>query len=211
VARSLGIDVGVRKGLDLVLLEDDRLSSSARRVPVGGLFAHLEAWRPDVVCIDSPPAFGNGGPRETEVALRRRGISLYATPWDPAKTGHAFYGWMHEGQKAFRVAARAGYGLFDRLHVRGSAMEVFPYACAVVLHGSLRPKAVPKEPWRREALRRAGIDDRTLAGIDQVDAALAAVVGLRALEGTFTAFGDPGEGVIVLPCREADLPARYLS
>jgi predicted nuclease with RNAse H fold len=99
--------------------------------------------------------------------------------------------------------------LFDGTHPRGSAMEVFPYACAVVLHGRLRPRDICKEPWRREALRRAGLDDSGLRGIDQVDAALAAVAGQRALEGAFVALGDPSEGVIVLPCREAELPSRY--
>ncbi|BCZ24053.1 hypothetical protein MTY59_39080 [Mycobacterium senriense] len=48
-----------------------------------------------------------------------------------------------------------------------------------------------------------------LPSIDAVDAALAALTGLRALEGQFTAIGDPAEGVIVVPV--APLPAAPLT
>jgi hypothetical protein len=45
-----------------------------------------------------------------------------------------------------------------------------------------------------------------LATIDLVDASLAALTGLLALRGEFTALGDPDEGTIVVPVRE--LPNR---
>jgi hypothetical protein len=45
------------------------------------------------------------------------------------------------------------------------------------------------------------VDVATLRSQDEVDAALAALTGLLALEGEFVAVGDPDEGVIVLPCR----------
>ncbi len=51
-----------------------------------------------------------------------------------------------------------------------------------------------------------------LASTDQVDATLAALTGAVALEGGFTAVGDPEEGVIVLPVdrlpREPFLPTH---
>jgi predicted nuclease with RNAse H fold len=210
VTFALGIDVGVRKGLDLVLLEGLRVAGSARGVTLDGLRAWVGRWRPDVVAIDSPPRFGQGRPRATEVAVRRLGIRLYATPWDPRRAESRFYDWMRVGQQVFRVVAEAGYPLFDGREPRGTAMEAFPHACAVVLHGRLRPPEVSKEAWRRQALGTAGVDDGGLRGIDQVDAALAALAGQRALMGRFFAPGDPGEGVIVLPCRESELPSRYL-
>jgi predicted nuclease with RNAse H fold len=206
---ALGIDVGVRKGLDLVLLDGLRVAGRERRVTLEDLRSWIEVWRPAAIGIDSPPVFGAGAPRKTEVAVRRLGIRLYATPWEPARAASRFYDWMRTGHEVFRVAAGAGYPLFDGVDPRGRAMEVFPYACAVVVHGRLRPPGVAREPWRREALRLAGVDERGLRGMDQVDAALAAVAVRRALDGVFVAPGDPREGVIVLPCREADLPGRY--
>jgi predicted nuclease with RNAse H fold len=209
VPRALGIDVGVRKGLDLVLLDGLRVAGRERRVAVQDVGAWIQTWRPAAIGIDSPPAFGALGPRATEVAVRALGIRLFATPWEAAKLASPFYDWMRTGHEVFHIAAGAGYPLFDGVHAAGSAMEVFPHACAVVLHGRLRPPEVRKEAWRREALRRAGVDDRALRGTDQVDAALAALAAQRALEGVFAAPGDPREGVIVLPCRESELPARY--
>ena len=43
------------------------------------------------------------------------------------------------------------------------------------------------------------MDNGLLSGIDQVDAALAALTGLVALEGEWSAVGDPESGVILLP------------
>ncbi len=206
---ALGIDVGVRKGLDLVLIDDDRVLDCARRVRVDELAGWIEAWRPVAIGVDSPRVFGTNGPRATGVAVRRLGIRLYATPWQPQKIASAFYDWMRVGHAVFQVCAQAGYALFDGARARGAVMEVFPHACAVVLHGRLRPAGVRKEAWRRDALRRAGMDDGRLRGIDQVDAALAALAARRALEGLFIAPGDPSEGVIVLPCQASDLPASF--
>jgi hypothetical protein len=51
-----------------------------------------------------------------------------------------------------------------------------------------------------------GVDAAGLRSMDQVDAALAALTGLLALDGRFSAPGDPTEGVIVVPARS--LPAH---
>ena len=59
--------------------------------------------------------------------------------------------------------------------------------------------------WRRTVLRAVGRRGGARS-TDQVDAALAALTGLFALERRFSAPGDPREGKIVLP--SATLPAR---
>ena len=93
--RSLGIDVGAKgKGLDALVLDERLIPSEARRhlrvEEVGELIRQV---RPDVVAIDSPPAWGRspGGSRLTEREIRRFGIQSFGTPSDPKKAGSAFY------------------------------------------------------------------------------------------------------------------------
>ena len=206
--RSLGIDVGARKGLDLVLLEDDLTpAETRRRVGADTLEARITELAPDVVAIDAPPAWGkNGGSRRTERELRAFGIQSYGTPSDPKKGENAFYAWMKAGFAAFDVAARCGFDRFRSGRARGTALEVFPHASAVVLAGCLPPHQVGKRDWRAHVLRSQGVRVDRLRSGDQVDAALAALTGLFALRGRSTSLGDPLEGVIVLP--STSLPAR---
>lgn len=208
---SLGIDVGgVRKGYDLVLLDGARRVVQAKRhVSVDALVGHIEAWRPNVVCIDSPPAWAVDAPRATEAAVLALGLSLYRTPWADDKKTHAFYAWMLSGFEAFAAARGAGYAMYDGgTSVQGRAQEVFPHAIASVLHGARRPAGLRKHLWRREALAAAGVEEAGLKGNDQCDAALCALAGVLALEGTFCWAGEPSEGVIVLPCHASELVSR---
>lgn len=202
MALALGIDVGVRKGLDAVLLDADSPIpiKTQQRLAVEELPALLAEWRPDVVAIDSPPAFASRGEmRETERALRRLGIQSYATPWDPHKWEIEFYNWMRTGFRTFKAAEAAGYPRYKAGEVRGTAIEVFPHATAVVLAGTLGPTGRAKHAWRRSILQAQGVYAASLHSNDQVDAALAALSGLLALKGGFTAPGDPEEGLIIVP------------
>ena len=206
--RSLGVDVSVRRGLDVVCLEDVAepfaLRSDVSPEALPGIIRELG---PDVVAIDSPPAWGaGGGSRRAEQELRRLGIQSYGTPSDPRKGDSAFYAWMKVGFRAFAACAGAGFPLYRRGDGRGHAMEVFPHASAVVLGGCLPPAAVPKHTWRASVLRAQGIGVSALRTADLIDAALAALTGLFALAGESVAVGDPDEGVIVLPGRT--LPAH---
>jgi hypothetical protein len=75
----------------------------------------------------------------------------------------------------------------------------------VVLAGGLAPKGTKKHAWRTAVLRTQGVRTDELTSPDRVDAALAALTGLLALDGKRFAPGDPTEGVIVVP--SASLPA----
>ncbi|MCJ7832136.1 MAG: DUF429 domain-containing protein, partial [Actinobacteria bacterium] len=198
--RALGIDVSYSRGLDLVLLDEDRaLVETHRKVQPGELSALILGMSPDVVAIDSPPSWGlSGRSRLTERELRAFGIHAYGTPSDAKNADNAFYDWMRVGMKAFESADGAGFSRYRNGPAKGHAMEVFPHASAVVLAGCLPPKSTTKQVWRRQVLDANGVAADELSSLDQVDAALAALTGLYARKGRFTALGDPKEGVIVL-------------
>lgn len=199
--RCVGIDVSEKRGLDLVLLDDGlRVVASVARADAAALARWLAEWKPQAVAIDSPPFWGiQGGSRRAERELLRLGIRSYATPSDPQKRGQPFYAWMKIGFEAFEVCAEAGYRLYRRGAFRRHALEVFPHASAVVLAGCLPPSGVTKAAWRRSILQSRGVEISPLRSLDQVDAALAALTGVLALEGEASAMGDPAEGVIVVP------------
>jgi predicted nuclease with RNAse H fold len=206
--RSLGIDVGVRKGLDLVLM-DETLAPivSLRRVEMERLSVVMDELRPDVVAVDSPPGWGaSGGSRKTERELRVFGIQSYGTPSHEGGGDHPFYEWMRTGFRVFQVAAERGFPRYRTGAARGTALEVYPHATAVVLAGCLPPASARKRAWRAAVLAARGVEADGLSSADQVDAALAALTGLFALQGRKTALGDPAEGVIVLPAAALPRP-----
>jgi predicted nuclease with RNAse H fold len=200
--RSLGVDVSEKRGLDLVLLDEalrPRVHGSATLEQLAEL---LRKWQPDAVAIDSPPAWGRkGGSRQAEAALRRLGIQSYGTPSDPQKQERRFFGWMKSGMAAFSVCEKVGYARHREGPVQGKVFEVFPHATSVVLSGCLPPVGTSKKEWRTAVLRARGVEIAQLTTQDLIDAALAALTGLFALRGEFTAMGDPEEGTIVVPDR----------
>ena len=206
---ALGVDVGAsRKGLDVVLLDDDRRPVRiASKVAIERLGLLIGEVRPDVIAIDAPPAWApSGSSRLTERLLAEVNIHAFNTPAARAGHGHPFYAWMEVGFEAFAVAAARGYPRYRAGAPRGTAMEVFPHGSAAVLAGCLPPKGVRKKAWRERILTAHGIPVAELTTADRVDAALCALTGLLALEGRRFAPGDPKEGVIVLPV--ASLPAH---
>jgi predicted nuclease with RNAse H fold len=208
VAVALGVDVAeARKGLDVVALDDGRrVIDVLRRATPTDVRRLADELDPAVVCIDSPPAWATSGrSRTAERALRPIGVSAYSTPTDPGD--HPFYRWMRAGFAVFDAVAER-YPRYLGGEVHGTAAEVFPEATAVLLAGHLRAKDDPKPVFRRRVLDAHGVDHAALRSVDAVDAALAALTGVLALEGECTAIGDPTEGVILLPVRT--LPAARL-
>jgi hypothetical protein len=196
----MGVDVSVTHGLDLVVLDESGgLVQSRAMQTLQELESALREVRPDIVAIDSPPGWISAGrSRPLERELARLGISMYATPQDPGD--HALYQWMKVGFEAFAVADRCGYPLYrGDTAVEGRAVEVFPHASAVTLRGRLPGRGVPKLTWRRAALQQAGVEHDPLHTIDQLDAALAALTGIRCLQHQSCVVGVRGESVLALP------------
>ena len=198
--RSLGIDVGVGKGLDLVVLDDTRAPTVVRsRSGLDDVRAVIQEYAPEIVAIDSPPKWARGGKsRHTENELARLNIHAFRTP-SLEHAEHARFDWMRAGMEVFGLAERLGYPLATGRPYRRRAIEVFPHATAVVLAGCLPPRGERKRQWRERVLRMQGVRTQELTTIDQLDAALAALTGLLVLDGRETHLGDPGEGVIVIP------------
>jgi predicted nuclease with RNAse H fold len=205
----VGVDVSVRRGLDVVVLDGRRRlveAPLARQTPEA-LGALLERLRPEAVAIDSPPAWGlRGTSRRAERDLIGLGLPCFRTPSDPALRDHPFYGWMFAGHAAFVAAARAGYPCFTGgPDGRGHALEVFPHGAAVALAGHRPPAGTSRNPaakrrWRAAVLAAAGVDVTPLRTLDAVDAALAALVAVIVADGgPWFSLGEPDEGCVVLP------------
>jgi hypothetical protein len=224
--RTLGVDVSLGRGLDVVLLVDGAVKEAWTRLGSTDLERLLGELEPDAVAIDAPPKPGLGllrdpaeaallpvpprpgthvGRRIAEYELSRRGIGSHQTHFDEAR----LFSWMTAGFDAFRVAAAAGYPAFlGQGSPRHTALEVFPYASYVALSGCLSPGKRWRLAWRRTIMDEAGVIGLPAdAPIDQVDAACAAITAERFLEGRGSFLGDRREGVIVLPVQQ--LQERY--
>lgn len=189
-----------RKGLDLVVLDSDRdVVVSLGRLRTGDVAALLlDEIRPGIVCIDSPSGWALAGrSRASERALARLGHQVFYTGPDPGD--HPFYRWARVGMAVFDVLAPR-YPLFREGDPAGTAAEAYPNATARILAGRRPAAGESKVRFRRAVLAGAGVDPGALPNLDRVDAALAALTGLLALEGRATAVGDPEEGAILLPC-----------
>jgi predicted nuclease with RNAse H fold len=166
----------------------------------------IREMHPDVVAIDSPPRWAaSGRSRRTERELASLNIQSFNTPSHEHGERTTFFAWMKVGFEVFAQAAAAGFPTYAAGSPRGKALEVFPHASAVVLAGGLAPKDAKKHAWRTAVLRTQGVRTDELTSPDRIDATLAALTGLLALEGKRFAPGDPTEGVIVVP--SASLPA----
>jgi predicted nuclease with RNAse H fold len=169
------------------------------KVPEDELAAVIRDVEPDVIAIDSPPEWAvTGKSRPIELHLARMGIHAFPTP--ALEHRRPLHEWMEVGFRVFEIAESCGYPLYrgDTGGFR-EAIEVFPHASAVVLRGGLPASGLAKQIWRRQALVDAGVDVSGLISEDALDAALAALTGLRLLQGRTCVVGQRGQAVLVLP------------
>ncbi len=130
--------------------------------------------------------------------MRRNGINSFSAPHDPGD--HSFYHWMRIGFSTY-ASLSTSYPLYRAGSPAGTAAEIFPHASAALLAGKLHATGREKESLRRRVLGTHDVDDSDPPSVDRVDAALSALTGTLALEGTYTTVGNPDEGVILLPGR----------
>jgi predicted nuclease with RNAse H fold len=207
--RCLGIDVGgPKKGLDLVVLDEQRVPLDvARGAGLAEVADRIARWKPAVIAVDAPPRWGaTGRSRLTERELARLNIHVFPTP-SVAHSKDPIFDWMREGIQVFERCAELGYPLFNGGSFRKRSIEVFPHATAAVLAGCLPPKGTTKRVWRERVLRLQKVSTDGLGTMDAMDAALAALTGLLTLAGHASYLGDIREGVIVVPTRA--LAPRY--
>ncbi|MBI4524718.1 MAG: DUF429 domain-containing protein [Deltaproteobacteria bacterium] len=206
---ALGIDVSLSRGLDLVLMNERFEIKDVGNADLKELAHVIREWSPSIIAIDSPPKFRvEGKSRSAERELNRRGIKIFYTPSDSETCNRPFYGWMKVGHQCFQLASECGFEAFYGIGpIERRTIEVFPHASAVVLRACCPPsgwqkKKSEKRQWRLRCLEALGIDAGRLGTVDQVDAALAALTGVYALNNCFVSVGHPSEGVIVLPTKQ---------
>ena len=206
---SCGIDVSASHSLDMVVLDSKaKLVAWRSHVLVFELPDLLKQIRPDVVAIDAPSCWSDGGrSRDCERRLAARGLHCFYTPTSLLARSNRFYEWVRVGHRVCEAANKTGYPTYmGEGSVRRHAIEVFPHASAVVLRGALPPPGcsrhqAAKKKWRTQILEAYRVDTEELASLDLVDTALAALTGIWALAGDASVVGDRAEAVIVLPAR----------
>jgi predicted nuclease with RNAse H fold len=173
-----------------------RIVASAGTLSAIGASALIFELDPTMVCIDSPSGWAaTGKRRQSEIQLAAAGIRCFPTGADPGD--HPFYRWVRVGFALFGLLEDA-FPLYRGGDPAGSAAEVFPHATALRLGGPRRPGET-KARHRRRVLAEQWVDEDRLRNADRVDAALASLTGLLALEGRCESLGTAEEGMVLLP------------
>ncbi len=202
-----GVDVGgARKGFHAVALADGALVDVFTSPDPAAVANWCVAIGARHVGVDAPCGWSRDGRmRPAERALLAAGIPCFASPTRAAAIAHPkdWYGWMLNGERLFGLLTRH-YMLYSggAPAPAGQCFETFPQAIACALAG-VRVPARDKRVRRRALLEDAGIDTRPLATIDMVDAALCALAAQRFAQARFSAYGDAGDGFIVVPASAA--------
>jgi predicted nuclease with RNAse H fold len=196
----VGIDVGgIKKGFHAVALKDGKFCEpKSSRNPLELLQFCCERGA-TVVSIDSPCRWRAGElARAAERAMAAQRISCYSTP-SKSKSEHRFYGWIHNGRRLYDEFENGGFRLYD-----GQTPLTAPTLCETFPHAIERSykadaTAKNKKTFRRQLLSERGIDVSSLENIDLVDAALCALAAHHLATGRFRSYGNPLEGLIVVP------------
>ena len=188
---GLGVDVGgLRKGLDVAVLDGRRLVRHERRCTVADVV--------EIACEETPEAIGVDAPcdcaapaersRPGERALSRAVCSIRFTPDDSTvEGGDLYYEWIRHGLELHRALRHALPGV--------PTVEVFPTASWTILAGPREARS--RAAWSRAALaalRLDGVPARTSQ--DLRDAIAAALTAQLHATGRTAAYGP-----IVVPLR----------
>jgi predicted RNase H-like nuclease len=197
----VGIDVGgPAKGFHAVALRGGEIVGKLKNRKAGEIAAWCVEQGAEVVAVDAPCLWRRVGKpaRAAERQLAQDGISCFSTPTEAAAKGHAFYTWMFAGMDMFHALAASHPLYLGQSASTKVAIETFPQAIACALAGEI-VSAKEKNRVRRELLTAAGIDERALINIDEVDAALCALAAQAFARRSFHAYGDTEGGFIVVP------------
>ena len=198
-----GVDVGgVKKGFHAVALREGQILSTLKTCSAAMVAAWCREQRVSAVGIDAPCRWSlTGRARPCERELAGLGLSCFSTPSKTIGEVHPFYKWMVNGAQLFRLLA-SHYRLYDGRPplFEPLCFETFAHAIACALTGATL-SAKHKRVERRRLLEHAGIPTDALKTMDDIDAALCALAAQHVFAGRFKAYGDAGEGFILLPGR----------
>lgn len=201
-----GIDVGgARKGFHAVALAGHAVKAKINSTSPRDVAEWCRAHDARVVAVDAPCGWRRRGrPRAAESALMREGIHCFFTPTAREARSHPtnYFGWMLAGFELYD-ALRPVYQLLRSAELpanRAVCFEAFPQAIACRLSGCV-VSAREKKTVRRALLEQAGLETAGLRNIDEIDAAVCALMAQLALDGRAEMLGDPADGLIVVPRR----------
>jgi predicted nuclease with RNAse H fold len=178
----MGVDVGGRrKGFDVALVEDRRLTELRQRQSVDDVVAWAVSSEPSVIAIDSPRSCAAPGCtyRPEEKELREAVCGIRWTPPSVKLEGNPYYQWIVEGLRLYD-------GLRDH---PARVIECFPTASWTRWHGARNGRS--RSAWTREALAALelrGVPART--NQDMRDAIAAALTARDYERGRFQPFGE---------------------
>lgn len=204
----VGVDVGgLAKGFHAVALRNQRVTDKVHVEAAREIRDWCSSIGATTVGIDAPcrPSLEGYG-RAAERALAGERIFSFLTPTHDVAVTKAFYAWMLHGWELYGLL-EPNYPLFTGGPIIGrTCFETFPHAVACALAGEV-VSAKKKRVVRRALLRGAGVDDSALSNIDEVDATLCALAANSLKRNAFRSYGDPLDGLIVVPLKSVGVRA----
>lgn len=199
-----GVDVGgPRKGFHAVALCNGQYLAHCESRSAAEIANWCRARGAGLIGVDAPCCWSKGGgARGCERRLMEKKIWCFSTPTRAAAKDHerGYYNWMFNGEDLYQelqtthALFRGGLGADNR----PMCFETFPHAVTWALAGE-PVLASNKRTQRPELLRQAGVATENLKGIDRIDAALCALAADYLALGATVTYGDPSEGLIVVP------------
>lgn len=200
-----GIDVGgTHKGYHLVILKGTQVILATRSSNPQTLVHHCLEHHVGVTAVDAPCKWriDPKSPRLAEREMAREHISCFSTPTREKADGHAFYGWMFNGERMFQALA-PHYPILEERKLAGiqtpCCIETFPHAVTCTYLGAAKASAKCKNRQRRALLQKLGIDTTALSSIDYIDASLCALSAQALYRQQHKCWGNAETGYIIVP------------